>query len=199
MHHPIIKKIVIFLLSIIALFFGIVIINQLNIAPSEDEIELLRKAYEELEVTDEKSIIKIQQKVREVCIDGYDNDGEIIIGKVLYRGLCYDRSLILQKIMIHNNYPIRPVYIYSSGKFNNILDLIFAKNLPSHSVFEFKFHDKWYVMSTNNRMTKLQTLQTAIENGNLGFNTKVNYIRYLSNRHGNFVAPSWVPDIYFFN
>ena len=202
MRHPInkiIKKIAIFLLIIIAIFFGIVRINQLNVAPSEDEIELLRKAYGDLDVTDEKSIIKIQQRVHEVCKHEYNNDGKIIIGKVLYKGFCFDRSLVLQKIMIHNDYPIRPVFLYTGGRFNNILDLIFTKHLSSHSVFEFKLDEKWYVMQTNQKMTKLQTMETVLENDNFGYTTKVNYLRYLSNRNGRFVAPSWVPDIYLIN
>ena len=197
------KKLLVILFLIFCVFFYSYLtirINQTNIAPTEIEIKSLMDAYGDLTINDEKSIIELQNIVIEICKHEYNNyNGQIIVDKVLYKGLCYDRSLILQKIMIYNGFPVRPVYLYTNGMFNNPLDLFIAKNLQSHSIFEFKFNNQWFIVETNRKMIKLETLNTKLEKDNFGYNTKLNYIRYLSNRNGHFIPPNFIPDIYYFN
>lgn len=197
------KKLIVILFLIFCVFYCSYLtirINQKYIYPTESEIESMMDAYGNLTIKDEKSIIKIQNIVIETCKHEYNNyKKQIIVDKVLIKGLCYDRSLILQKIMIYNGFPVRPVYLYTNGIFNCPIDLFIVKNLQSHSIFEVKINSQWFVVETNQKMKKLETLNTRLEKDNFGFKTKLNYIRYLSNRNGRFVAPSFIPDIYYFN
>jgi hypothetical protein len=151
-----------------------------------------------LSVSNKKDIIKLQNKILSTCKTEYVSDGEIKIEKVLYKGLCYDRSLILQKILILNDIPIRPLYLYFGGSTDTPLDLILDKRLCSHSTFEFKLEGKWYVMYTNRKMNKMETINAYLKQIDPPFlSRKTSYIRFVSNRNGRFISPCWLPDIYF--
>lgn len=78
--------------------------------------------------------------------------------------------------------------------------IFFNPKVNSHSIFEFNWEGKWYVMRTNTLMTHFETLDEYLNN-NIGviFPNNVKYLRYLSNRNSKFINPWWIPDIYYFN
>ncbi len=181
--------------------FGLTInINRFYIRPNSDEINLIKSQFGNIIIREKNDILKIQNSVIDKSIPAFVSDGEIKVSNVLNKGLCYDRSLILQKILIFNNIPIRPVYLYYGGVTDTFFDLVLTRKLGSHSVFEFKFNDQYYVMKTNSKMVEFQKIEEYLSHENTNFIFgKTKYIRYLSNRHGRFIRPSWIPDIYFFN
>ena len=142
------------------------------------------------------SSLVISQIRHELSIN-YPLDVKIVAKKKM--GLCYDRSLILQKIFLYNKIPIRPIFVYfNSGSTKvSIFDLL-APNLKSHSVFEFKYKGEWYVMKTNSNLTKLIKLEQYISEGKT-VPKYSKYVRGLSNRNSKFIYPSFLPDIYWFN
>ena len=90
------------------------------------------------------------------------------------------------------------VILYQKSSIIALKFNLFDKKLLSHNIFEFKYQGKWYVMSTNKPLKKLQDIEQYISSNNsIPSNTK--YIRYLNNRNSKFIYPSWIPDIYWIN
>lgn len=180
------------------LIYSINEINKIQITPSLSEIDLLNKNYGNIKIKSKNDIIRLSQAVISKIHHKLNMHYPLNITKVIVeqKGYCYDRSLILQKIFIHNKIPIRPVFLYfkKGSKIPSIFNL-FDKDLQSHSVFEFKYEGKWYLMKTNNTLTKIITLEEYINFEHKNFK----YIRYLSNRNSKFIYPSYLPDIYWFN
>jgi len=114
------------------------------------------------------------------------------------KGLCYDRSLILQKIFIYSGIPIRPVYVYwsATGTDVSVFNLL-DKNLNSHNLFEYNLSGKWYLMETSTVLSRSITLDKYLDEGKLA-TKNCQYIRYLNNRNGKFIYPSFIPDVYYF-
>ena len=175
------------------------IFNRYKIKPTEKEIVELKKFYKSIiHISSKKDIIVLQNftidKIKHESI-GID---EIDISKILKvkKGLCFNRSMILQKVLIYNGIDLRPVYLYSNPKMSTtgILDLLSTKT-HSHNIFEFYYEGKWYMMETNKKMDRFLPLNKFLEKQDF-FKNQVRYVRYLNNRHGRFIYPSWIPDIY---
>lgn len=175
------------------------IFNIYQVKPTEQEtIELKRFYKSAININTTEDIIYIQNYTISTISHRSNGIGEINIIKILKDkyGFCFDRSLILQKVMLLNGIRIRPVFLYSYQLKANteILDL-FSNKVSSHNIFEFYWRDKWYVMRTNQHMYRLISLDDYLANQNF-FKTEPRYIRYLNNRNGRFLSPSWLPDIY---
>lgn len=185
------------------MIFGIIEFNKSEIAPTRKEIYLLKKKFKNIEIKDSGDIIRIQNLVIKDIKHEYLNCTPLSLVTIINnsKGLCYDRSFLLQKILIFNHIPIRPVYLYyfDSGKKVSFWDIL-NPNVNSHSVFEFKWEGKWYVMRTNSKLDYFQNLTEYINQsrGSL-FPNYVRYVRYLSNRNSKFLNPWWIPDVYYFN
>ncbi len=176
-------------------------INRNQLSPNQMEIKLLEDVYGNIYINNTNDLIRVQNRVQEMCKHGFVNDLEFILKQKLYKGECYDRSLILQKILILNKISLRPIYLYYGGPTNSPLDLIFSSKLKSHSIFEFKWGSNYYVMNTNTKMLKLQKLDEFLKTETSWSFPKsgVHYLRYVNNRNGRFLAPNYLPDIYYFN
>lgn len=194
------RFIIVVFIPLITLFI-IIKINQINVAPSNLEIKELENKFQNIEIKYTKDVFRINSLVVKGIKHKINLSFPLDIRNTLRKneGYCYDRSLILQKIFIHNKIPIRPVFIYyySKSKEAKFFDLIDNK-LLSHSVFEFQLNGKWYIMETNSYYNKLLTLEQYISMGiYVPKNSK--FLRYVSNRNGAFISPRWIPDIYYFN
>jgi hypothetical protein len=172
--------------------------NYNEITPSQQEVKFLTYSFKNILVKDSSEIIHLQNRVINEISHSKITKGRIdIINNLKYkRGECYDRSMILQKLCIINNIQIRPIYVYFrlDGKKGNWYD-IFDKTISSHSFFEFYYKGNWYVMRTNSKMKKMDTISEYFNSQN-GILKNAHYIRHLSNRNGKFIFPGWVPDIY---
>lgn len=172
--------------------------NRYKIKPSSQEILLLKRSFGSIDINSIEDIFRINSLVINEIEHGFNGTFPISIEKVLNgkKGLCYDRSMVLQKIFIYNNIPIRPVYLYYGQNQNDVSIInLLDKNLNSHNVFEFYYKNQWLLMPTSNILYKLMDVDDYIKKSKMvPKNTK--YIKYLNNRNGSFIFPKWLPDIY---
>jgi hypothetical protein len=172
--------------------------NRYKIKPSSQEILLLKRSFGSIDINSIEDIFRINSLVIDEIEHGFNGIFPISIEKVLNakKGLCYDRSMILQKIFIYNNIPIRPVFLYYGQNQNDVSILnMLDKNLNSHNVFEFYYKDQWLLMPTSSIIKELIDLEDYIKKSKMvPKNTK--HIRHLNNRNGRFIYPNWLPDIY---
>ena len=194
-------KIACFTILIIVCVFALIIkINKVYVQPNDYEIRVLANALGDIKISNKNDILRIQNLVIDNYKQGFVSDGKIIIENLNGRGFCYDRSLILQKLLIHNNISIRPVYLFYGGRTDSYLDIFLDSNLGSHSVFEFKLQNQYYVVRTNAKMKDFESIEDYLDRDNPSFiKGKTKYVRYLSNRNSRFITPSLIPDIYYFN
>jgi hypothetical protein len=180
------------------LIVGTIKYNRYKIKPNSQEILLLKRSFGNIEINSIEDIFRINSLVIKEVEHGFNGIFPISIVKVLNdkKGLCYDRSMVLQKIFIYNNIPIRPVFLYYGQNQNDISILnLLDKNLNSHNVFEFYYKDQWLLMPTSSIIKELIDLEDYIKKSKMvPKNTK--YIRHLNNRNGSFICPNWLPDIY---
>lgn len=168
--------------------------------PTKTEANELNLFYKSLiKIKNTNDIIALQNyTIDHISHDSSSGSGEINIIQILKtkKGLCFHRSLILQKVMLLNGLRIRPVFLYS--KTNNtkteIYDL-FSKYIYSHNIFEFFWQGQWYVMETNEKMRKNLTLNEYLITQKI-YKNKTRFIRHLNNRNGKFIYPFFIPDIY---
>lgn len=178
----------------------IIIINREEVKPNKKDIDILKKEFGDLKIVDTTGLIILQNSVINKIKHQYNGDSTIFIEKIINKkmGFCFDRSLLLQKILIYNKIRVRPVYLfyYHDKKTLKIYNF-FDPKINSHNVFEFRLNGKWYLMPTSNKMKNLQTIDQYLNSG-LEVPIETKFIRYLNNRNGRFIWPSWVPDLYSF-
>ncbi len=186
---------VFFLLSLMVFW------NNFQVKPTPFEIALLQRKFGNIQIKNDSDIFEISRKVVSTVKHEENYNLPLSVPAILNKGkgLCYDRSLVLQKIFIFNNIPIRPVYIYFSpaGSAVSVLNLL-DNDLESHNVFEYYFDGEWYLMKTNHELVKkLKLKEYILKEGVVPVNSK--YLRYLNNRNGQFIFPGWIPDVYYIN
>jgi hypothetical protein len=190
----------VFISAFIFLLFSFMY-NRNTVKPTKAEIVVLNSFYKSLiEVKNIKDIISLQNHTIESIIHDENGVGEIDIINVLKtkKGLCFHRSMVLQKVMLLNGISIRPVFLYSDPFDDNTSMLDFFSNkIYTHNIFEFYYQEKWYIMETNKKMTNLSTLNQFLSNQKI-FKTHPRYLKFLNNRNGRFIKPVWIPDIYGF-
>jgi hypothetical protein len=193
------KILVVICLILITFLAFSFIFNRYKIKPTEKEIVELKKFYKSIiHISSIKDILVLQNftidKIKHESI-GIDEIDIIKILKVK-KGFCFDRSMLMQKALIYNGIDIRPVYLYSNPfKSSTTRFDLFANKIKSHNIFEFYYEGKWYVMETNKKMARYLPLNKFLDKLEF-FKNEVRYVRYLNNRNGRFLSPSWIPDIY---
>ena len=173
------------------------IFNRYKIKPTNKEIVELKKFYKSIiHISSIKDILVLQNFTIDKIKHESIGIGEVAISKILKykKGMCFDKSMVMQKVMTYNGIDVRPVYSNQLKKTTSIFDL-FSSKINSHNIFEYKWNDKWYVMETNQLMKKQITLGEFLAQQNI-FKTEPRFVRYLNNRNGRFIQPSWIPDIY---
>ena len=201
------KKFLVFLFTSILGFYTIFkiiqYINLRELKPNALEIKILKSfAGDRIEIRSKEDIQFIIDYTIENIKHGVSPTAEgenLSLAKIIgsRTGSCYDRSLILKKIMLLNDIKITPIFLYYSVS-NSRFQEIFSKKLMSHNVFEIEFQSNTYLVNTSYKTPKLLTLEEYLQvrpNPNFeGF--KVFYIKHLDNRNGYFIYPSAIPDIY---
>jgi hypothetical protein len=192
------KVLGLFIISIFTILFTIIFNNRKQVYPSTFERKLLDDFFQIQEIKNEKDIIYVQNMAISKIAHYNTGDGQLSTIKTLSlkKGLCYDRSLLLQKFFLMKGFRIRPIYLFWGNRNTTFLDL-FNSSTPSHSVFEIYYRDNWYLIMTNKKMTRLEGLSLYLNSGSL-VPKHSKYLRYLNNRNGRFLYPSFVPDIYLF-
>ena len=173
--------------------------NKYQLYPDRQDIIELQSFYKDaLNIESREDIIKFQNHVLDSIHHEPLSVKESILTNVIRskKGLCYDRSILMQKVMLINDIEVRPVFLFcDTSRKKTIIWDIFDKELLTHNIFEFKLGDKWYVMKTNRKMSDFTSLEEYIH-GQKMFNGIPMYIRHLNNRHGRFIPPAYIPDIY---
>ena len=187
-----------FFLLLIFLVFSF-LFNKYQVEPTEKEIVELKKFYKTfITIKHNKDIIVLQNYTIDNISHNSNGIDEIEIIKILKtkKGLCFNRSMVMQKALIMNGIDVRPVFLFSNP-FNTSTDIIdfFSSKIYTHNIFEYYWNGKWYTMETNNKMLKPLTLNQFLTKQKI-FKIQPRYIRYLNNRNGRFIYPSWIPDIY---
>lgn len=192
----------VFILFLILLIL-IIYYNNFSLNPTDLEKNKLKSVLgNKIYLNNDKDIINLQNFIVKTVIHGDSRleHNPININKVLDNkiGLCYEKSLILQKVMIINNIKIRPVYLYHLESKENSTSLLHLLNpsLKSHSIFEIYWKESWYVIETVGCMSRLSSLEEYLVHQNI-FKSPPKYIRYLNNRNGKFIYPEWIPDVYY--
>lgn len=161
----------------------------------------MEKEFGNIKIQDSSDIIRIQNQVIKQIKHKFIGSDKLVLKDILRKksGYCYDRSFVLQKILIYNNIPIRPVFIFYNLN-NNKTSFIdfFSKKTLSHNLFEFRFKGKWYIMRTNHFMKHFESLDDYIMFGKV-VPPHSKFLPYLNNRNSRFLSPNWLPDIYYFN
>ena len=173
--------------------------NKIQIKANPKEIIELKHFYKsKIDIKNINDIIFLQNYTIENISHNSNGIDKIDIVQILKtkKGLCFHRSLIMQKVMLFNGIEVRPVFLYSNP-FNASTDILdfFSSKIYTHNIFEFYWIGKWYVMETNQKMKQIKSLDEFLEKQNF-FKTEPRYIKYLNNRNGRFIKPSWIPDIY---
>ncbi len=190
-----------FFLSIAILFF-VKSYNRYEILKDKFELETIKKKLfiSNSKIIDEQEILRIRNLVKSLSKYPYKNRNreKINVLKIFNdsSSSCYEKSLLLYKAYSILGLKVRPVYVYFNkfGHKTSLLDF-FSKRIESHSVIQIYFKNEWVVIDSEVDQSQLLTIDEYICSGkSLTKNSK--YIIGLSNRHGSFISPSFLPDIY---
>jgi hypothetical protein len=193
-------RIIIFLIVFpVIAFFSVAFFNQFQVSPTPAEIKSILSVFPTASrIKTKADIIAIQNQVFDSLqlTEASFFPIDIKYDLKVRGGICFNRSLLLQKILILNGFRIRPIYLFFSlsGK-TGVFDFL-KSGIPSHSIFEVKVDGMWFVVRTNNRMEFLLPISEYLSSPNTPVPRHTRYIRYLSNRHGKFIQPFFLPDIY---
>lgn len=189
-------KLFLILFTPVLIFIIIVFINRIKIYPTNIEIKNLQCFYNQ-DLKTIQDIIKFQNYVIDNIKHEELKEENIDVLKIIHlkKGFCFDRSLLMQKYFILNNFAVRPVYAFY-GKLNTSPFDFLSPKINSHALFEIKYNNNWFIIRTNTKMKKLETIDQYLTSNYLPKHAR--YIRYLNNRNGRFIAPFFIPDIYFF-
>ena len=192
-------------------------VNHNAISPDDEDVVVLKNFFgsqfvirelEDIIEAQNLALKKIPHGARRWEIEGLSL--ELIVGQTW--GTCYERSFLLQKLLLANGLKVRPTYIFF-GKDNTHWIDFFRPGIESHNVFETKINGEWVVVETKIAMTNktLSSLDNYFDSGgyaeaiaaeaminkSLGIvPSHAKYIRHVFSRNGIFIAPWYLPDIY---
>lgn len=177
--------------------------NQNAVSPSDEDVVLLKSFFgSQFVIRDLEDILEAQNLAMKKIPHGerrWELDAlslELIVDQTL--GACYERSLLLQKLLLANGFKVRPIYIFF-GKDNTHLIDFFRPGIKSHGVFETKINGAWVVVETKTAMTNKTLGSLDNYRGSAGYGivpSHAKYIRHVFSRNGVFIAPWYLPDIY---
>ena len=128
---------------------------------------------------------------------------------------CAERSRLIEKILIYNDFKIRHVAIYSTAETNSSIKSLLTPQTNSHSVTEVLTKQGWMIVGSNypwlgldsdNNPVSIKQLKETIDNssdiqwmqppGETIFEKPFAYVYGLYSRHGRFYPPyNFIPDI----
>jgi len=131
------------------------------------------------------------------------------------RGLCYDRSRAIEKVLSHLGYEVRHAAVYSTEDGSSRLKALLKQKARSHAVTEVKTEHGWLVIDSNRRWIGLTSDGQPVALGALqdksaeqAWDTRLQedmspiltgpytYLYGLYSRHGRFYPPyTPIPDV----
>jgi hypothetical protein len=119
-----------YLFFTLIIFITILFLHLFNlylIYPTENEVKKLESKFGNLKFKNINNLYNIQHKVIDSIKHGsIENSNNIITNNLKSNnGLCYDRSLILQKILLYNSIKIRPIFLFFELMVQKLNGMIF--------------------------------------------------------------------------
>jgi hypothetical protein len=222
------KKLIILSFGLIAiLLISILNYNAVDKNLTKEDIEYIPLYIKDIDTLSENStyleeldyIIAIQKSVLDIA-PHFDSipffqkrePKELYFAK---SGLCYDRSRVIEKILIYSRFETRHISIYSTQKTNSAFKSLITPGITSHAVTEVHTKKGWLVIDSNapwvsididENPISIQEIQNSIVNlSNIPFFTPPPSIIYkepftfvygLYSRHGKLYPPyNDIPDI----
>jgi hypothetical protein len=128
---------------------------------------------------------------------------------------CADRSRVIEKILIYNNFKTRHVSIFSTAKTNSSIKSLLTRKNYSHALTEVLTQQGWMIVGSNyawlgldndNNPVSIKQLKESIDNSSdiewlkppdeIIFKEPFVYVYGLYSRHGRFYPPyNFIPDI----
>ncbi len=213
----------------VVIVIGILAYNQVDIDLTDEDYTYIKKILEESDVKqlsrvanydDEiKFIIGTQRAVLEMASkrEGIPHNfhrepKDVFLAR---KGLCYDKSRVIEKVLEASDLKTRHIAAYSTRGTNSKLVALFTRGVPSHAITEVLTSKGWLVVDSNNHWVSrdaqgepisLAQIQAYLnkkdsiiwENDNVPrFYTKpFTYVFGLYSRHGKFYPPfNSIPDI----
>lgn len=195
------RNLIIVFLSLILFFFLIDLYNQQQVSPNSSEINAILSVFPQANsIKSKDDILFIQNQVIDSILHSPSSfyPIDIINDLNLRKGQCFNRSLLLQKILVLNGFKIRPVYLFFSSTSKTSPFDFFRNKIYSHAIFEVKVDGNWFVIRTNTKMHEFENIDQYLVSPLTPVPMHSRYIRYLSNRNGKFLRPLFLPDIYGF-
>jgi len=183
---------------------------------SEWKIDIPDHEIHQSQQTELNYVKLIQERVlSEVCnsMNTYDSVGNVQYYFRQKKGLCYDRSMLLEKFYLLAGFSVRHIYIYFDFNGKDVARRDFFKSyVSSHALLEVKTKEGWMVVGSNSNWIGLDTkgqvltigaIRDKLIDGSLALNNQPSYglpfyqelpkpqaFRYvygLYSRHGGFL------------
>lgn len=127
------------------------------------------------------------------------------------KGLCFDRSRVIEKILQYHGFQTRHIFIYST-KNSNALKAFATPQVPSHAVTEVWTKKGWLVIDSNDEWISLEKEGNPVSIENMSENLNrdwaspppeiyktlapYTFVYGLYSRHGEFYPPyNFIPDV----
>jgi hypothetical protein len=222
------KALSVFILGIILIFVAILSYHAVDNSLSAEDREYIPKYLIGINPLSEKRtykeeldfIIKVQRSVLDVAPQPYKGlplnskrePRELFEAKT---GLCFDRSRVIEKILIFSNFETRHVSIYSTKETGSSLKSLIKPGNRSHAVTEVLTKRGWLVVDSNAAWVSLNAKREPLSIEKIKSSTEgsfviqwevvppdsiyeapFTYVYGLYSRHGRFYPPyNFIPDV----
>jgi hypothetical protein len=170
----------------------------------KDEIEYIAAV--------QKSVIEIAPHLGGLPFGQKREPKELFVAK---RGLCFDRSRVIEKILRYSGFKTRHINVYAKKGTESALKTLLTPGVPSHAITEVLTSRSWLVVDSNATWLGLNKNDQPIPLENLWFmlenlksvdwkseppsfiyNEPFTFVYGLYSRHGKFYPPfNFVPDL----
>jgi hypothetical protein len=97
-------------------------------------------------VSVQRSVLKIAPENVGLPFDQKREPKELYISKT---GLCYDRSRVIEKILMYSGFETRHIAVYSNKGSQSSVTLLATPHIESHSITEVLTRNGWLVVDSN--------------------------------------------------
>ena len=131
------------------------------------------------------------------------------------RGLCYDRSRAIEKLLRYAHFDVRHIALYSTAATHSKLKSLMTPEVPSHAVSEVRTARGWLVVDSNDPWmsfdvagapVSMETVQAAAAGNaqplwqkplpNPIYSQPFTFVYGVYSRHGHFYPPyDFIPDV----
>ena len=161
----------------------------------------------------QKSVIEIAPHLGGLPFGQKREPKELFLAK---RGLCFDRSRVIEKILRYSGFKTRHINVYSKKGIGSALKKLLTPGVSSHAITEVLTSQGWLVVDSNatwlgldknDRPVPIEDIWLKIENSNsidwkneppsFIYNEPFSFVYGLYSRHGKFYPPyNFIPDIH---